>query len=68
MQRLFLYYRLVSRRSLISEARVPPQAPPGRIYGEQSNSGTGYGPSIAAVPCQYHSTNSPYALSHVPPK
>ena len=68
MQRFFLYYRLVSRRSLISEARVPPQAPPGRIYGEQSNSGAGYGPNIAVLPCQYHSTNSQYAPSHVPRK
>jgi len=55
--------RAVSRRRLPAEVWVRTQASSCDIYGVQSGTGTGPSPSTFIVPCQCHSTNSPYPSS-----
>jgi hypothetical protein len=46
----------VSRRTLTAKAWVHTRINPCGIYGEQSDTGTGFSPSSLILPCQYHST------------
>jgi hypothetical protein len=50
--------QVVSRRSLIAEARIRPCIVPCEYCGGQSVTGTGFSPSSSGFPCQYHSTGS----------
>jgi hypothetical protein len=54
----------VSRRRLITEARVHSQVDVCRICGVQSGTGTDFTPSPLAFPCQYHSTATSYSLTY----
>jgi hypothetical protein len=49
----------VSRRSLTAEARVRSQVSSCGICSGQSDTRTGFSPSISVFPCQFHSTGAP---------
>jgi hypothetical protein len=49
----------VSRRPLTAEARVRSRVSPCGICSGQSGTGTGFSPSPAVFPCQFHSTGAP---------
>jgi hypothetical protein len=49
----------VSRRTLITEARVRSRVSPCGIYGGQSGTGAGFSPSTSVFPGQFHSTGAP---------
>jgi hypothetical protein len=48
----------VSRWPVTAEVRVQSQANPCHICGGQSATSTGFSPSTAIFPCQYHSANA----------
>jgi hypothetical protein len=48
----------VSRRPLTAEARVRSRVSPCGIYGGQSDTGTGFSPSISGSPYQFHATSA----------
>jgi len=43
------------------KARVRSQVTPHGPYGGRSSNGTGFSPNTAVLPCQCHSTNTPYS-------
>jgi hypothetical protein len=53
----------VSRRPLTAEVQVRARVNTCGICGGPSGTGTGFSPSSAAFPCQYHSTVAP--KSHI---
>jgi hypothetical protein len=50
----------VSRRPIIAEAHIRSQANLCGICGGQSDTEIGFSASTSVVPCQYHSTSTPY--------
>jgi len=59
-------YQPVSHWPSATEARVKLQLSPYEIYGGQSGTGTASSLIMLILPSQYHSTNDPYSLIHLP--